>query len=223
MCSFAHPEQVPLLAEVSTSFVLDNGAFSFWKKGAEVDFTGYAAWIESWYRHPGFDWCLIPDKIDGDEIENDSLLATWDFPSSFSVPVWHLHESLERLERLVTNYPRIALGSSGEYRTPNSAIWWRRMEEARSILVDSQNCMRVKVHGLRMMNPTIFSHIPFSSVDSTSVAINIGIDKRWIGPYEPVTKLARALVLVDRFEGHASATSWLAKSNSTQRNEALVG
>ncbi len=33
LCSFARPEQTPLMSEVCQSFVLDNGAYTAWKRG----------------------------------------------------------------------------------------------------------------------------------------------------------------------------------------------
>ena len=54
-----------------------------------------------------------PDVIDGDEASNDELLLAW--PKELrGVPVWHLHESLERLQRLASEWPTVAFGSSGQ-------------------------------------------------------------------------------------------------------------
>jgi len=44
LVSIAHPEQLNVVLENCQSFVLDNGAFSEWKKsGSEIDFD--AMWI----------------------------------------------------------------------------------------------------------------------------------------------------------------------------------
>lgn len=67
---------------------------------------------------------------------------------------------------------------------------------------------KAKLHGLRMMNQEIFTRMPFSSVDSTNVARNIGLDKRWNGSYQPPTKRARAAVLVARIEAFNSPSRW---------------
>src|SRR4051812_28185306 len=74
MVSFANPEHLPEIAEVCQSFALDNGAFTTWTKGTAFDFDGYVSWVREWMDHPGFDWCLVPDVIDGDEAANDALL-----------------------------------------------------------------------------------------------------------------------------------------------------
>lgn len=198
LVSFAYPRQLPLVADVSSSFVLDNGAYTHWSKGGSVDVKKYAAWVSDWSDHPAFDWCLIPDVIDGDEDDNDILLRNWSLPNSISVPVWHYHESMERLERLSNEYPRIALGSSGEYK-PAVGHWWGRTREAFDHIAPT-----TKVHGLRMLNPKIFTQIPLASADSSNVARNIG-EGRWAETgYTPATKLGRAQVLADRIEAYQS-------------------
>lgn len=210
MVSFANPEQLPLIAQVCQSFVLDNGAFTFWKAGkGTVDVQAYRAWVEEWERHPGFDWALIPDKIDGTEAENDLMLAEWFNAGGKldAVPVWHLHESLTRLKYLALAYPRVALGSSGVYSEPDSTAWWVRMGEAMEAVCEDGR-PRCKLHGLRMLDPKVFGKIPLASADSTAVARNIGLDVKWKGSYQPLTKTARALVLVDRIEHYNSAERW---------------
>ena len=47
MVSFARPDQIKIVAEVCRSFVLDNGAFSAWRKNAP---------IENWNKF--YDWVL---------------------------------------------------------------------------------------------------------------------------------------------------------------------
>lgn len=234
MISFAHPDQLPLAAEVAHSFVLDNGAFSAWKSNTPVDWKEYARWCASWCRHPGFDWCLIPDVIDGSPEENDELIrsfGTWFGNASkiwpehllhLQVPVWHLHEPVSRLERLVKDWPKVALGSSGEFSQIGTARWWSRMAEAMQVACDEEGWPKAKLHGLRQMDPTVFSQIPYSFVDSTMVARNIGIDSAWKGTYLPPTKEVRAMVLRERIETHASCARW-SGSIGIQNNLELIG
>lgn len=54
-------DQISIVAEVCKTFVLDNGAFSVWKKGGKLDVYGYMYWVYQWFKHPGFQWALIPD------------------------------------------------------------------------------------------------------------------------------------------------------------------
>jgi len=224
MVSYADTRQMELAAEVTQSFAIDNGAYSVWKQGGKLDVPGYLEFVRQWELHPGFDWALIPDVIEGTELENDALIETvtaghWPF---HWVPIWHLHESLERLRCLATSWPRVALGSSGEYATIGTLRWWGRINEAMKVVCDEEGYPKCKLHGLRMMDPTIFAHIPFSSVDSTNVARNCGLDTKWPGRYKPLSEEARALVLVDRIEHHASAVRWNG-SSGLQRNFELIG
>lgn len=218
MTSFAHREQMALMAEVCQSFVLDNGAFSHWRAGhGQVDVMAYAAWVREWVLHPGFDWCVIPDVIDGDEAANDYMIERWrEFGIRPSVPVWHLHESLGRLARLCAEYNRIALGSSGQWSTIGTDAWWARMDEVRDVVCDELGRPRVKLHGLRMLSPEVYSQIPLASADSCNAARNVGLDNRWSGPYQPLTEATRAIVLAERIEQHAAASSWRKRAAATQ-------
>lgn len=222
MVSYENPEQLEIAAEVCQSIVLDNGAFSAWKAQKAYDFEGYAEWATKWIKHPAVDWCVIPDVIDGTEADNDALLVDWHLPKALSVPVWHLHESLDRLNRLL-EYPRIALGSSGEYSVVGDTKWWSRIGEAMSIVCDSDGLPRAKLHGLRMLNPGVFSKLPLASADSCNVARNVGIDQKWTGAYAPASRTARAIVLMERIERHASAHRWNPDVVSDYQNFDLFG
>ncbi len=102
MASFEAPEQIEVAAEICQSIVLDNGAFSAWRQGKPYDFGGYYAWAAKWLGHPAVEWGVIPDVIDGSEADNDALLCEWPLPRWLGrgVPVYHMHESIERLSRL---------------------------------------------------------------------------------------------------------------------------
>lgn len=208
MVSFYRPDQIKTIAEVCRSFVLDNGAFSAWRKGEPIeDWSKFYDWVEKWMKHPGAEWCCIPDSIEGDEGENDRLLDEWPF-GEFGVPVFHLHESLERLGRLCDNYFRVAIGSSGSFAQVGTTKWWDRMGEILNYMCDAEGRPCVKMHGLRMLDPTLLAHIPFSSADSTHLARNICRDTKWRGPYAPSSPVARAAIIMDRLENHAKASRW---------------
>jgi len=203
LVSMAHPEDIGAVADACQSFVLDNGAFSVWKSGGILQVDAYMQWVEEWHRHPGFDWALIPDVIEGTEEENDALLAKW--PSHLrGVPVWHLHESLDRLSRLAREWPTVALGSSGAWSTPNSAAWWSRMTVVMEHLCDEHGRPPCRLHGLRMLDPEVFSRLPLASADSTNAAVNSGSLSRF-GIYLPPTASQRAAVIADRIESVNSA------------------
>lgn len=195
-----------VVADVCQSFVFDNGAFTVWKQGGQLDVPGYIAWCEQWHRHPGFDWALIPDVIEGDEADNDALLADW--PGHIEgVPVWHMHESIDRLVRLGNEWRVVALGSSGQWASPGTEPWWQRMSDAMGALCDENGRPPCRLHGLRMLDPTVFGQLPLASADSTNAAVNCGSLSRF-GMYLPPTAAQRAAVIAERIESHNSAPAW---------------
>lgn len=207
--SFAHPDQLGLAVGCAQSFALDNGAFSAWRAGKPVlDWSGYYAWATEAKAIPACDWAVIPDVIDGSEADNDALLAEWPLPRWFGVPVWHMHESLERLERLASDWPRVSLGSSGDFAVIGTPAWWQRIAHAMRVLCDDDGRPACKLHGLRMLDPAIFSRLPFASADSTNIGRNIGIDQRWTGAYTPPTKAARAALMRARIESINAPARW---------------
>lgn len=208
MVSFANRQQIFTVSEICQSFSLDNGAFSAWRSGNPiVDWAEYYEWVALWKKHPGFDFALIPDIIDGTEDANNGLIAQWPHGTNVGCPIWHLHESLQKLTRLCEFWPRVALGSSGECAVIGTDRWMNRMCEAMNA-VCPYGYPTAKMHGLRMLDPEVFSKFPFSSADSTNVARNIGIDSKWRGTYTPQSKTARGMVLAGRIEAQQSSSRW---------------
>jgi hypothetical protein len=204
---FPRQDDMGIVAEACQSFVFDNGAFSVWRQGGTLDVPGYFKWCDEWHRHPGFDWALIPDVIEGDEAANDALLEDW--PEHIrGVPVWHLHESIDRFVRLAHEWPTVALGSSGQWATPGTAAWWQRMTDALNTVCDDQGRPPCRLHGLRMLDPRIFTKLPLASADSTNASVNAGSLSRF-GSYVPPTAAQRAAVIAERIESNNSAPVWV--------------
>jgi hypothetical protein len=101
--------------------------------------------------------------------------------------------------------------------------WWARMAEAMQHACSNEGVPDTKLHGLRMLDPVLFAHIPFSSADSCNVARSVGIDQRWMGPYAPTSRAARAAIMIDRIESHASAARWNGAAAGVQQNLELFG
>jgi hypothetical protein len=114
--SFARNEQIGIAAEYASSFVrITEPSRCGELVSVALPGTRTIAGSRPRENHPGFDFPIIPDVIDGSEEENDDLLAEWPFFDG--VPVYHLHESLDRLLRFANSYSRIARGSSGPCRS----------------------------------------------------------------------------------------------------------
>lgn len=212
--SYAHKEQFEIAAEVCQSFAIDNGAFSSWSSGKPTTkWDEYYGWVDIIKHHPGFDFAVIPDIIDGSEQDNDMLVSECPLPKHLAAPVWHMHESADRLEKLSKEFYRVCIGSSGEFSRVGSEQWWSKMHQAMKTVCNSKGHPRCRLHGLRMLNPKVFTQLPLSSADSTSVGRNIGIDKNWKGTFQPPDKEWRALVLAARFESHNGASAYLKEDN----------
>lgn len=207
--SFRHPDQLSIAIELCQSFALDNGAFSAWMAGKPVtDWTPFYEWVEQHMYLPNFDFACIPDVIDGDEIQNDDLVAEWPHGKNIGAPVWHMHESIERLYHLCHTWPRVCIGSSGAFAQVGTPQWWARIRLAISEVMDEKGRPPCKLHGLRMLDPDVFSKLPLASADSTNIGRNIGIDKNWSrGNYLPPDKNWRAKVMAARIESVNGATS----------------
>lgn len=180
--SFAAPQDAKICHEIGQSVMLDNGAFSVWKRDAEFNWHGYHNWAGKWLECPTT-WAVIPDVIDGDEELNDMLLLDWPHGNR-GAPVWHLDESLGRLERLCDTYEKVCFGSSGQYAVVGDERWHHRVTEAWNRL--GKYRFTPWIHMLRGMS-LAGSIYPFASLDSTDVARNhnrvqntpVKIAKRW--------------------------------------------
>lgn len=207
---FARPDDLPVVLDVCRSFMVDCSSFTYWMGGeGQVDYDAYVAWCLTFYRHPAFEFAIIPDIIDGTEEQNYRWVRDWLRwgHGIKGIPVWHLHESLEYLDWLVSNFEIIAIGSSGQWATPGTPAWWARMAEAMDVICDANGRPRCKLHGLRMLDTQIFTRLPLSSGDSTNAAVNCGSLSRF-GSYVPPTAAQRAIVIASRIEAHNSAHIW---------------
>jgi hypothetical protein len=183
------PRQVEVCHGIGQSVMLDNGAFSAWKAGKQIlDWMPYFAWTDEWldYRTT---WAVIPDVVQGTEEEQERLIVEWPHGER-GAPVWHLHESIDRLLQLADEWPRVCMGSSEEFKDVLSPIWERRMDAAWREL-SKRHARTPWIHMLRGMQ-LVRHRWPFASVDSTSIARNhAGNNTRGTPPKEPVEMMRR--------------------------------
>lgn len=196
--SHADPRDVRLCHEIGQSVMLDNGAFTYWRSEIKPDWDAFMDWAEEWLDYPTT-WAVIPDVIGGSEHDNDQLLVRW-FSRRLpkGAPVWHLHESLERLRRLCAGYERVCFGSSGEYAVIGTDQWHRRVSSAFDTVADERG--RVPwIHMLRGMK-LAGSHYPFASLDSANIARNH--KGSWRQRARPVT------AMVAEADAHQTPALW---------------
>jgi hypothetical protein len=161
--SHAAPQQIELCHRIGQSVMLDNGAFSVWKRGHEPDWNAYYEWCDQWLDYPTT-WAVIPDVIEGDEEDNARLCRAWPFRDR------GMHESFNRLRGLLDTFPRVCIGSSAEYADVMSKPWQRRMDEAWREIGKAFK-RTPNIHMLRGMQ-LVRERWPFASVDSTDIARN---------------------------------------------------
>ena len=167
--SYAAPNDVERAHRYGQSVLLDNGAFSHWRLGKKSDWPGYYRWTDRWLAYPT-SWAIIPDIIENaTEADQNRLIAEWPHGTR-GAPVWHLHESIDRLLDLIGFWPRVCFGSSKQYAQVLSADWCRRTDEAWNEI--ARYYKRTPwIHMLRGMQ-CVKREWPFASVDSTDVARN---------------------------------------------------
>jgi hypothetical protein len=171
--SFAHPGDVSRCHMIGQSVMLDNGAFSKWKKGTATNWPAYYAWSDEWLNYPTT-WAVIPDEIDGGAEAQDGLILQWPFGER-GAPVWHMDEPIDRLAKLCDGWPKVCIGSTSNYADVMSDAWKRRMDEAWDRLA-KQHHRLPWVHMLRGMACS-GERWPFASVDSTDIARNHNRDQ----------------------------------------------
>ena len=178
---FTRKDDLKKAFKICRRIIIDNGAFTVWRKGIDIDWNDYYNWIDGIYDDiTNF---FIPDVIDGTEEENNQLVANYLKKRLFNnfdkdkkgIPVWHIDESLHRLSMMMDSFDYIAIGSAGEFRKLDTEKWHKRMNDAMAIICDKNGVPKVKIHMLRCLNPKIFTQYPFYSGDSTSLAQNHNI------------------------------------------------
>lgn len=219
--SFAAPRDVAVCHDIGQSVMLDNGAYSAWRQGTPVrDWIAYYRWCERWLEH-WTTWAVIPDVIDGDEAANDALVEQWPHGDR-GAPVWHLHESLARLTRLVERWPLVCLGSSGDYAVVGTHAWAARMAQAMDAACDVDGRPRTRLHLLRGLRYAAGPY-PLHSADSTNVARNhSGNPSRCEPSKDPERMAARidARQPPARWEPGSHAPIELARATAPQRASA---
>lgn len=166
--SFAQDQDLKKALLVGQSVMFDNGAWSAFTRKAPFDYDGLLAWLDPVLHAPH--WAVVPDVIDGDLEQNKAMVARWPHRKDLSAPVWHLHEPIDYLLELADAWPRVCLGSSGEYVDLNTPRWCGRMDEAFNALA-KRHARLPWIHGLRMLGQAD-SEWPLASADSTNVAQN---------------------------------------------------
>lgn len=163
---FSDSRDLEVCLQIGQSLMLDNGAFSAFTRGVKFDPQGFYAWLDPVLVHPH--WAVVPDVIGGSVEQQRELVKQWPYPKDFGAPVYHLGLSIDWLMELVDSWPRICIGSSGEFWDVGSPKWCGEMDRVFNELSIRRNRLPW-IHGLRMLSQTEY---PLASADSVNVARN---------------------------------------------------
>tara|TARA_R100001510_G_C7645678_1_gene203038 strand:+ start:638 stop:1420 length:783 start_codon:yes stop_codon:yes gene_type:complete len=185
--SYMHKEQIEdcinLVGE-NEILILDNGAFTAWKKGITLDdnhWNGFYAWANDVMDRCPNAVCVIPDVINGSEEENMMLISEAIKGNKIKYPeramaIWHLNESLEMLEKLYRIFNFIGFGSCAEYdiaRNGEDSAYMARIKEVWANMAwwsIKHDIDRPWIHMMRGLG--VLHKIAFDSADSCNIAMN---------------------------------------------------
>lgn len=154
--------------------MLDSGAYSVNKSGAEIDPIAYADFCA---RHPGVSYYVsldvIPTGRRPDELTascekgwNNYLLMKAHVPQSKIIPVFHYGEDLKYLDRyLEDGVSYIGFGQTGAPGRTKTKLY---MDSLRPRLFNTDGSPAVKTHGFAVTSFEYMSIFPWYSVDSST-------------------------------------------------------
>jgi hypothetical protein len=159
--------------------LLDNGAFSYWRKGGRICRREFWTWANEIQRRSPQAVAVIPDVIGGDELENLvelswALREGWaEFPER-TMAIWHMDESLDQLAKFCRLVNFVGIGSCQEFDIQRRRPAFRaRILEASQVIdqVEREHNRRPWIHLMRGLG--IYNELArFDSADSTNVAVN---------------------------------------------------
>lgn len=188
--SYYRPDQIAVLVKLAVCLMIDNGAFSAWRKGIVLDAAYWAAFYD-FLRHwlplcPPGSWFVIPDVIDAGTQEQDALIR--ECPADLlphGWPVWHMDEPISRALTLIDRFGRICIGSTAEFAVVGSSTWRARMDELWDAVIGTFGAVPLThmLRGLQCFLPSF--DYPFAQADSTDLGRNhnrlarYGEHRRW--------------------------------------------
>ena len=172
-------DQAISLVGAQRILLVDNGAYSYFKKGRSSMDESYLDEFEEWARDI-LDRCpqaiaVIPDVIEGTVEQNIELLHMCQLDPERCMAIRHLNEPLSYLLYLCESYNYVGFGSAGEYWEVGTTAWHARIREAFAAVQkweteSNGTYIRPRLH---MMRAQSMAHLyPFDSSDSTNVARN---------------------------------------------------
>jgi hypothetical protein len=144
-----------------TSYFLDSGAFSAWRKSVLIDINDYISFVK-------INECSIETFANLDVIGDP--IATWKNQRIMEnaglnpVPCFHFGEDLKWLKKYIERYEYVALGGMvGKTKRKALIMWLNQVFK----IINSDN----KIHGFGITDLLLLKKYPWHSVDSTTHAV----------------------------------------------------
>lgn len=199
--SFWYRGQVRTVETITKDVMYDNGAFTAYTKGKDIDWKTYYSWLEP-RLFEDRRWAVIPDVIDAGSQLQDALLKDWPLGKERGAPVWHTDEPIDRVLRLLDEWPRVCFGSTGEHWNIQSQVWRDRLSEVWDEILKRHK--EPNVHMLRGMQ--VLHDYPFTSADSTTFGQNSHNYDNPTLPHEDLNRYNGRKLYLERVE--SGDVSW---------------
>jgi hypothetical protein len=186
--SYMHPEQLDDCIDLvgkDQILILDNGAFTAWKKGITLDaawWDGFYSWANAAMDRCDQAVCVIPDVIGGSEAENMALISDAIHNDKIKYPeramaIWHMNESLDQLKKLYRLFNFVGFGSCADVdiaKNGNDSKYYNKIKETFAHMdywdANYGIANRPWIHMMRGLG--VLHKIGFDSADSCNIAMN---------------------------------------------------
>ncbi len=155
MISYASPPTKntwKMIEEHGLEVMADSGAFSIWKRGAELDICAYMQWIDEHNIKLYYNMDIVGDWQN--TAENQKYMEDNGYKP---IPVFHMGEPWEVLDRMVNDYELIGLGGTVGSSYGRKVTWFRQVFSRHP---DG------KFHALGVARESIIRQFPLESTDS---------------------------------------------------------
>lgn len=160
--------------------ILDSGAFSAWNRGRSIDIDSYIRFIKQYSKfitHCVNLDCIpsVPNVVPTAQQVEESASKGWDNLKYMeskgvpSIPVFHQHESLKWLKKMIDEgYSYIGISPANDRTTQQKREW---LDEIFLYISDNKGVPYIKTHAFGVTSTTLMQRYPWYTVDSASWAI----------------------------------------------------
>ncbi len=151
------------MMENKIDLFLDSGAFSAWSQGIEVNIHDYIAFVK---EHEDILTVYANLDVIGSAegtFQNQKIMEA---AGLNPLPVFHVGEPWDYLQRYIDNYDYVALGGMVGRPKPTLVPWLNQCFS--KYICDDAGYPKAKIHGFGLTSLSLMLQYPWYSVDSTS-------------------------------------------------------